>query len=145
MPQEKVAMTPEQIAIVQTGFRKVAAIRDTAAHLFYERLFELDPGLRHLFHGDMEQQGQKLMMALSLVVRGLNDLERILPMVRELGRRHAGYGVDPRHYETVGAALIWTLEQGLGDDFTDDALQAWAAAYDLLSSTMIEAGTRQAA
>lgn len=138
-------MTPEQITVIQDGFCKVAAIRDTAARLFYGRLFDLDPSLENLFHGDMKQQGRKLMAAMGIIVHGLNDLERILPLVQELGRRHAGYGVDPRHYETVAAALLWTLEQGLGDDFTDEARQAWTTAYSLLSSTMIEAGTRKAA
>ena len=138
-------MTPEQIALVQSGFPKVAAIRDTAAQLFYARLFQLDPSLESLFHGDIEQQGRKLMDAIAAVVQALNDLDGILPAIQDLGRRHAGYGVDPRHYRTVGAALLWTLEQGLGDDFTDDARRAWAAAYGLLSSTMIEAGEREAA
>ncbi len=138
-------MTPEQIALVQSGFPKVAAIRDTAAQLFYARLFQLDPSLESLFHGDMKRQGRKLMDAMAFVVDGLNDLDGILPAIRDLGRRHAGYGVDPRHYQTVGAALLWTLERGLGDDFTDDTRRAWAAAYGLLSSAMIEAGTREAA
>jgi hemoglobin-like flavoprotein len=93
----------------------------------------------------MTDQERKLMNAMAVVVDGLNDLESILPAIRDLGRRHAGYRVDPRHYQTVGAALLWTLEQGLGDDFTDEARHAWAAAYGLLSSTMIEAGAREAA
>ena len=138
-------MTPEQITLVQNSFSKVVPIQDTAAHLFYTRLFELDPSLESLFQSDMNQQGHKLMAAISFVVQGLNDLERILPVIRELGRRHTGYGVEPRHYETVAAALLWTLEQGLGDDFTNDTKQAWATAYGLLSSTMIEAGARKAA
>lgn len=138
-------MTPEQIALVQDGFSKVVAIRDNAAQLFYARLFQLDPSLRSLFQDDMKRQRRKLMAAIATVVKGLNEPEDILPMIRELGRRHAGYGVDPRHYETVGAALLWTLEQGLGEEFTDDARRAWTAAYGLLSSTMIEAGTRKAA
>ena len=138
-------MTPEQITLVQNSFSKVVPIQDTAAHLFYTRLFELDPSLESLFQSDMNQQGRKLMAAISFVVQGLNDLERILPVIRELGRRHTGYGVEPRHYETVAAALLWTLEQGLGDDFTNDTKQAWATAYGLLSSTMIEAGARKAA
>lgn len=138
-------MSPEQIALVQDGFSKVIAIRDTVAELFYARLFDLDPSLRRLFQHDMKRQGRKLMAAIATVVEGLNDLESILPMVRNLGQRHAGYGVCPRHYETVGAALLWTLEQGLRDDFTDDARRAWTAAYRLLSSNMIEASTRKAA
>lgn len=138
-------MTPEQISLVQDGFAKVAVIRDTAAGLFYARLFELDPRLESLFHGDMTDQGRKLMNAMAFAVDGLDDLEDVLPAIRDLGRRHAGYRVEPSHYDTVGAALLWTLEQGLGDDFTDDAKEAWTTAYGLLSSTMIEAGAREAA
>lgn len=138
-------MTPEQIALVQDSFRKVVLIKDTAAQLFYAHLFELDPSLKSLFQSDMTQQGRKLMAAMGIVVQGLNNLKLVLPMVQELGRRHAGYGVEPQHYETVAAALLWTLEQGLGNDFTEDTKQAWATAYGLLASTMIEAGTRKAA
>ena len=136
-------MTPEQVALVQVSFGKVLPIQDTAARLFYARLFELDPSLEDLFHTDMTEQGRRLMAAIENVVRHLEDLERILPTVRELGRRHAGYGVEPRHYDTVAAALLWTLEQGLGDAFTDDTKQAWATAYGVLSSTMIDAGEAQ--
>lgn len=138
-------MNPEQITLVQEGFRKVQAIRDTAAELFYARLFTLDPSLKSLFQDDMKQQGRKLMAAIAFVVQGLNDLDVILPAVQDLGRRHVGYGVLPSHYETVGTALIWTLEQGLGEDFTEDAKQAWLAAYGLLSTAMIEASAKKAA
>jgi hemoglobin-like flavoprotein len=138
-------MNPEQITLVQEGFRKVQAIRDTAAELFYARLFTLDPSLKSLFDDDMKQQGRKLMAAIAFVVQGLNDPDAILPAVQDLGRRHVGYGVLPSHYETVGTALIWTLEQGLGEDFTEDAKQAWLAAYGLLSTAMIEAGAKKAA
>lgn len=138
-------MNPEQITLVQEGFRKVQAIRDTAAELFYARLFTLDPSLKSLFQDDMKQQGRMLMAAIAFVVQGLNDLDVILPAVQDLGRRHVGYGVLPSHYETVGTALIWTLEQGLGEDFTEDAKQAWLAAYGLLSTAMIEASAKKAA
>ncbi len=138
-------MTPEQIILVQNSFGKVLPIQETAAQLFYGRLFELDPSLEHLFHTDMTEQGRRLMGAIDNVVRHLEDLESILPTIRDLGRRHAGYGVEPRHYDTVAAALLWTLEQGLGDDFTDDTKQAWATAYGLLSSTMMDAAQSQTA
>jgi hemoglobin-like flavoprotein len=115
------------------------------AELFYARLFRLDPRLENLFHGDMKRHGRKLMVALGFFAHGLSDLGRTLPLVEDLGRRHAGYGAQPHHYETVAAALLWTLEYCLGDDFTDETRQAWIAAYGLLSSTMIEAATRKAA
>lgn len=138
-------MSPEEVTLVQTSFGKVVPIREAAAELFYTRLFELDPSLEGHFRGDMEEQGRKLMTAIAFVVEGLGEPEGILPAVRELGRRHAGYGAEARHYETVAAALLWTLERGLGDDFTDDTKQAWVSAYGLLSATMIEASAAEAA
>lgn len=126
-------MTPEQVQRVRSSFAKVAAIKDAAAALFYRRLFELDPGLRPLFKGDMAAQRAKLMAALGAVVGSLDRLENILPLVRALGRRHAAYGVRPDHYATVGQALIWTLEQALGTDFTRDTRRAWTDAYGHLA------------
>jgi hemoglobin-like flavoprotein len=124
---------------VQESFALVAPIAETAAELFYGRLFELDPSLRDLFHGDMREQGRKLMQMLTVAVRGLDHLEEIVPAVQALGRRHAGYGVLDEHFETVGAALLWTLEQGLGSAFTPAVAQAWATAYNVLASTMKDA------
>jgi nitric oxide dioxygenase len=132
-------MTPEQILLVRSSFAKVGALGDRAAVLFYDRLFELDPSLKALFRGDPAAQRAKLMAALRTVVGALDRLDQILPMVRDLGRRHAHYGVEPEHYATVGAALIWTLEQGLGPDFTLATRRAWIAAYSLLAWTMIAA------
>ena len=132
-------MTPEQITLVQESFKKVAPISETAAELFYARLFELDPTLRSLFKRDMTLQGHELMAMIAAAVHGLNDLEQLLPVVRDLGVRHVGYGVLQKHYDTVGAALLWTLERGLGGDLTDETRRAWAAAYGLLAAAMIEA------
>ena len=129
-------MIPKQVILVQTSFAHVRSIADVAAALFYKRLFELDPSLRVLFHGDMEEQGRKLMAMLSLVIRGLDRLELLVPAIQQLGGRHHGYGIRAEHYATVGAALIWTLGQGLGERFTPDVAAAWASAYQLLSDTM---------
>ena len=111
----------------------------TAAELFYGRLFELDPELRPLFKGDMAKQGDKLMTTLAIAVRGLTNLDSIVPVVQQLGARHVGYGVKEKDYDTVGAALLWTLGQGLGDDFTPDVEAAWAEVYGLLATTMKDA------
>lgn len=138
-------MESHQIDLVQNTFKSVVPIKETAAELFYGRLFELDPSLKPLFTGDMAEQGQKLMGAMALVVGGLKNWARIEPTVRELGVRHVDYGVKPQHYETVGAALLWTLEQGLGDAFTDDVKQAWTAAYGAIAETMLDAANSQAA
>jgi len=132
-------MTTRQIELVQESFAQFAPIAETAAQFFYQRLFQLDPQLRHLFRGDIHEQGRKLMQMLVVAVRGLDDLESLVPAVQALGRRHAQYGVCGAHYATVGAALLWTLECGLGSAFTPDMRDAWIEVYSLLASTMQQA------
>ena len=138
-------MTPEQVTLIQDSFAKVVPIAETAAELFYGKLFELDPAVKPLFKTDLKEQGAKLMATLNVVVTGLTDLESIVPAVQDLGRRHVGYGVKDEHYDTVGAALIWTLGQGLGDGFTDEVEGAWTAAYGILAATMKDAAAEMAA
>jgi hemoglobin-like flavoprotein len=138
-------MTPEQKRLVQTTFAKVTPIADVAAAMFYQRLFELDPELRALFRTDIKEQGQKLMRMIGTAVNGLDRLDDIVPVVRQLGMRHAGYGVKDEHYDTVAEALLWTLEQGLGSDFTTEARDAWVAVYTVLASTMKDAAATTAA
>ena len=132
-------MHSNQIDLVQQSFKLVEPIAKTAAMLFYGRLFELDSSLRPLFKGDLEAQGQKLMQTLSVVVKGLDHIETVLPAVQDLGRRHVYYGVQDEHYDTVGAALLWTLEKGLGEAFAPEVKGAWTAAYGLLAGAMKEA------
>jgi len=132
-------MTPQQIADVQASFAKVAPIAEQAAALFYGRLFETAPETRMLFSGNMTDQGHKLMAALAMVVDSLGEIETVVPAVRDLARRHVAYGVKPEHYPLVGAALLWTLEQGLGAEFTPAVSAAWVAAYGALSGLMIAA------
>ena len=129
-------MTPEQIRLVQSSMQKILFISEIAAELFYRRLFELDPTLRPLFRGDMKEQGRKLIQMLHTVVDGLGQLDTILPEVEALARRHVTYGVQPQHYDTVGAALLWTLEQGLGNGYTAEVRAAWTEAYTLLAGVM---------
>ena len=133
------SLTPSQIELIQLSFRKVVPIADTAAAVFYGRLFEIAPQVKPLFKGDMSLQGAKLMATLGMVVAGLNDLSKIVPAAESLARKHVGYGVKDEHYAPVGAALIWTLERGLGPDFTPETRDAWAKAYGILSSVMIAA------
>jgi hemoglobin-like flavoprotein len=132
-------MDQESIRLVQQTWKQVDPIRDQAAALFYGRLFELDPSLRPLFKGDMGEQGRKLMNMLATAAMGLDRLDGIVGEVQALGRRHVAYGVQDAHYDTVGAALLWTLEQGLGDAFTPQVKAAWAEAYTLLADTMKQA------
>ena len=129
-------MTDRQVALVQSSFNLVTPVIETAAIMFYDRLFEVDPSLRRLFRSPQAEQSRKLAHVLTVVVKGLSRPEQILPAVEELGRRHSGYGVRPEHYATVGAALLWTLQRGLREAFSDEVREAWAAAYSLLSSTM---------
>ena len=132
-------MTPHQITLVQTSFAKVVPIAATAADLFYGRLFEIAPEVRGMFPDDLTEQKKKLMAMLGTVVGALTRLDQLLPAVKALGQRHAGYGVKAEHFAPVGAALLWTLEQGLGDDFTPEVKEAWVAVYAVLSSLMINA------
>lgn len=136
-------MTPNQITLVQSTWAAVVPISETAATLFYGRLFELDPELRPMFKSDIKEQGKKLMLMIGLAVRGLNDLGKLVPAVEDLGRRHVAYGVRKKDYETVGAALLWTLEKGLGDAFTPDVKEAWTVVYTVLATTMQQAAARQ--
>ncbi len=132
-------ITPQQIALVQDTFKAVVPIQEQAAELFYGRLFEIDPSLRPLFKSDLKEQGKALMAMIGVAVSGLDELESIVPAVQALGERHAGYGVQEENYDTVAGALLWTLEQGLGDAFTPEVADAWASAYTILAETMKEA------
>ena len=134
-------MTPRQIELVRESFARVAPIADVAATIFYDRLFALDPAVRRLFVAtDMPTQRRNLMQTLAVVVANLDRLEGIIPAVEALGRRHAGYGVSETDFETVGAALLETLEVGLKPDFSPETRVAWATAYGLLATVMIAAG-----
>jgi nitric oxide dioxygenase len=130
-------MTPDQIKLVQQSFAKVAPISDQAATIFYNRLFEVAPQVKAMFPEDMTEQRRKLMATLAVVVSGLSDLPSILPAASALAIRHVSYGARREHYPVVGAALLYTLERGLGDAWTPEVASAWAAAYDTLSSYMI--------
>jgi len=132
-------LTERQKTLVQQSFATIQPIADDAAALFYRRLFEIDPSLQKMFRGDMADQRRKLMQMLTAAVKGLDRLEQLVPVVEDLGRRHATYGVDDAHYDTVGAALLWTLEKGLGDAFTAEVEAAWVTVYGLLAGTMKKA------
>jgi hemoglobin-like flavoprotein len=138
-------MNPRQKELVQSSFAKVAPIADQAAELFYNRLFEIDPALRPMFPADMKEQKIKLMQMLTAAVKGLDNLETLVPIVRQLGARHIGYGVKEEHYGTVAAALLWTLERGLGDAFTPQTKEAWVVVYGILATTMQEGAAAGAA
>lgn len=138
-------MTPETITLVKESWAKVLPITETAAELFYGKLFELDPSVKSLFKGDMKEQGKKLMSILNTAVNALDKLDTIVPAIQDMGKRHVDYGVKDEHYDTVGEALIWTLGEGLQDDFTDDVKQAWISVYTLVADTMKTAAAEKAA
>lgn len=138
-------MTPKQIGLIGVTWDKVLPIAETTAELFYGKLFELNPELKPLFKGDLKEQGKKLMTMLDAVVKSLDNLEAIIPAAQESGVRHVGYGVKDEDYDTVAEALLWTLGQGLGDDFTDEVKEAWTAAYVILSGVMKDAAKEVAA
>ena len=129
-------MNQNQIALVQSSFEHVRPIAETAAEIFYNQLFTLDPALRPMFKGDMATQGRMLMSVLNSAVAGLSDLDALAPVLRNLGARHVNYGVQDEHYVAVGTALLTTLSAGLGDKFTDEVREAWTAAYGLLADVM---------
>lgn len=132
-------MHPDQIQRVRQSFALVLPIAPTAAALFYDNLFVAQPQLRALFKGDMQDQGTKLMQMIGAAVGLLDRPQLLLPVLRQLGARHGGYGVQPAHYDAVGAALLKTLEQGLGAAFDALTREAWATMYGLVASTMIAA------
>jgi hemoglobin-like flavoprotein len=135
-------MTPAEVNLVKHTWSRVVPIKETAASLFYGRLFELDPSLKPLFKGDITEQGAKLMATLNAVVGSLDKLDEVVPVAQALAVRHVGYGVRPEHYDTVGAALLWTLERGLGAGFTADVANAWTVAYTALAGAMKGAAYR---
>lgn len=132
-------LTPEQIQQISASWEQIRPVQLQVASLFYGRLFQLDPSLRPLFRGDLQQQGHKLMAALDFVVTGLDRWPERLPAVQALARRHTSYGVQPAHYQTVGSALVWTLMQGLGQDENSPLISAWRVAYGLVASAMQDA------
>lgn len=129
-------MTPEQIDLVQDSFAKVVPIKEAAAGIFYDRLFEIAPDTKAYFKGDMTEQGMKLMATLGVVVNGLKDLDKIVPVAQELAVRHVEYGVKAGDYDSVGAALLFALGKGLGDGFTPEVESAWATSYTTLAGVM---------
>ena len=134
-------MEQETITLVQESWKKVALIAPQAAELFYQNLFIADPSLKSLFRGNMTEQGKKLMQMIGAAVGKLNNLDTLIPILQTLATRHVGYGVQESHYSTVGAALLKTLEQGLGDNLTQAVKDAWSEVYGVMVGVMIAAPT----
>jgi len=137
--EESAPLSVQQIQLIRDSWQKVIPVRAKAAELFYARLFELDPGVKSLFKGRLDFQGDKLMTTLNVVVNSLDNLAEVEAMLQAMGKRHIIYGVEAAHYETVGAALLWVLGQSLDEDFTAEVEEAWVIAYDVIATTMKEA------
>lgn len=138
-PKDEGPISTKQKELVQSTFAQVAPIAETAADIFYTRLFEIAPEVKPLFSGDMKEQGNKLMTMLAAAVKGLDDLGALVPVVQDLGKRHVGYKVEDAHYDQVAAALLYTLEKGLGDAWNDEVKDAWVTVYTVLATTMKDA------
>lgn len=137
-------LTSTDIALVRASYARVVTTQEAAADLLYDRLFVIAPKLRELFPDDLTLQKRKLMQMISSAVGGLDNLDELVPAVKALGARHAGYGVAAADYAVVGKALLWTLEQDLGEEFTPEVRSAWAKVYDVIATTM-QAGAAEAA
>jgi len=130
-------LTPAQIELVQSSFRSVAPVAETAGLMIYERIFTIAPEARGLFAGDIRPQARRLMAAVKTAVDGLDRLDEVVPFLVKLGARHAAYGVRTEHFDVGGEAVLWTLEQALGDAFTSDTRAAWAAAWKAIADAMM--------
>lgn len=137
------ALTPHEVSLIQASFQKVVPIKEQAAAIFYDKLFEYDPSLKPLFKGDMSEQGNKLMATLGVAVKGLNDLEKLVPVLENLAQKHVTYGVKVEDYTPVGNALLYTLKQGLGSAFTPELRSAWTNLYKLVAEVMRSAAYPQ--
>lgn len=139
-------MTPEQKQILRQTWAQIVPIGDTAATLFYNRLFAIDPSTRKMFSSvDLRAQRSKLLQALGHIIDGLDQFEALLPMLKQLGRRHSGYGVRDEHYDSVGDALLWALKRGLKDSWTPAVKDAWIEIYTMIASVMRHASVDVAA
>jgi hemoglobin-like flavoprotein len=138
-------MTPEQAQIIKLTFAQVMRNKDAVGLMFYDRLFEIAPEVKPLFKGDIAGQSRKLMDTLALAVGMLRDMPTLVMTLQGLAKRHVGYGVKDEHYDKVGEALLWTLEKGLGDAFTAQVRDAWAALYVAVAQIMRDAAKGKSA
>lgn len=130
-------MKEEQIKVLRKSWSQVTPLGDAAAELFYDRLFKIDPGAQSLFGGtNFSQQYRNLLQAINYVVQNVDKVDVLMPVLSGLGQRHATYGVRDEHYDSVGEALIWTLEQGLGDQWSAEVRDVWCDAYNTVSTVM---------
>lgn len=137
-------MTPENVTAIRDTWSAIEPVADEVAAQFYDRLFDIDPSTRPLFrHTDLPEQRRKLLAVIGTVIDHLEEIHTLIPTVEALGRRHTGYGVEDRHYDTVGEALLWAFESNLGEKWTPEAADAWTQAYTMLAGVMRSGGAAQ--
>ncbi len=136
-------MNEEKKKLVQTSFARIVPKAEYAAKVFYGRLFETLPEVKPLFKSDLKTQGIKLFQVISFAVCSLDNLDELLPLLHDLGRRHVKYGTQEHHYAYISDSFIWTLEKVLKDEFTPEIKQAWLDTYSLMSAAMIEAAQQE--
>ena len=136
-------LSQRQKALVHRSFRWIASRHQTTAQGFFDRLFSLDPEIERLFPANLSAQQRKFMDMLALLIHALDEPDRFTELARKLGKRHLGYGVQPHHYETARQALLWSLEQTMGDHFTPPVRAAWLAFYDALAAAALPASEGQ--
>lgn len=130
-------VTAEQVYLLRKSFAIVERHPEVAALVFYRELFLIEPGLRGLFRNDIAAQAAKLMEMLSAAIRLLDEPARLIPVLEDLGRRHAGYGVEARHYAVVRQALVAMLRRVLDRELTPEVRAAWGALYDVVEASML--------
>lgn len=131
-------MTDRQIQLIEETWDYVILNTEKAGELFYTRLFERYPEVRPLFKSSMDEQSRKLIALITFAVNKLRNLDTIVADVQALGKRHVAYGVDASHYQMVGECLLWTLEQGLAEQWNEEVKQAWTALYVTLAEIMMK-------
>lgn len=146
LPHFLLLMTSYQTQLVQQTFSQVATLPvDVVGSLFYNRLFIIAPEVKSMFsRTTTPEQSRKLLTMLSYIVSRLDQSDQLVNEVEKLAQRHVRYGVQDRHYDQVGDALLWTLEQGLGEAWTVEVKEAWIACYTLLSGVMLRASSQVA-
>ena len=133
------SLSQQQKALVRRSFRRIAIRHQTTAQGFFDRLFALDPETEGLFPAEIVTIQRKFMDMLALLINALDEPGRFAELARKLGKRHLGYGVQPHHYESARQALLWSLEQSMGDAFSAPVREAWLAFYDALAAEALAA------
>jgi hemoglobin-like flavoprotein len=132
----------DDIERVRSSFDRLWPTSTRTASLFYERLFEIAPEVRPLFRKDIDEQKRKFIATLAVIVGSLDNSSKLISLTDTLARQHGNFGVQPAHYTIVGEALMWSLERGLGDQWTPGVAESWSKAYGIISTFMIEHGRR---